>query len=63
MAGQELSPAITTVGAALGQLLSARESLFASERPLRAPTATTAEKAATRIERSILFRIVGFVLT
>jgi len=58
-----LSPAIVTVVFDDGHVLSARESLFASERPLRTPKAITVEKAATRIERSILFRIVGFVLT
>jgi hypothetical protein len=46
-----------------GQLLFARTSSFASEKPLSAPRATTAEKAATSTERSILLRIVGFVLT
>ena len=58
-----VSPAAWTEVAAVGHLLSARMSLFAPERPLRAPKATTAEKAATSTERSILFHIVGFVLT
>jgi hypothetical protein len=61
--GHVLSLAIVTVVVDDGHVLSARESLFASERPVRTPKATTVEKAATSIERSILFRIVGFVLT
>lgn len=46
-----------------GQALFARTSSFTSERPLSVPRATTAEKAATSTERSIVLRIVGFVLT
>ena len=48
--------------ATAGQLVSARMSPFASERPLSAPKTATVEKAATSTERSILLRIVGFVL-
>jgi len=51
------------VTAANDQALSAGVSPFAPEAPPRDPKATTAEKAATSTERSILLRIVGFVLT
>jgi hypothetical protein len=47
-----------------GQVLFARTSLFpAAAKPLSAPRAATAEKAATSTERSSLLRIIGFVLT
>ncbi|EPJ42367.1 hypothetical protein STAFG_0569 [Streptomyces afghaniensis 772] len=46
-----------------GQVLFARTSSFASEKPPSTPRATAAEKAATSTERSILLHIVGFVLT
>ncbi|GHD85529.1 hypothetical protein GCM10010508_09660 [Streptomyces naganishii JCM 4654] len=56
-------PAVAEFWATNGQVLFARTSLFAPERPLSAPRATTAEKAATSTERSSLLRIIGFVLT
>jgi hypothetical protein len=43
-------------------VLSCAPSLFAPARPLSAPKAKAAEKAATSAERSILLCIVGFVL-
>ena len=43
--------------------VSVRSSPFAPERPPSAPKATTTEKATVSAERSILLRIVGFVLT
>jgi hypothetical protein len=60
----EVSPTPAAVaGPAIDQILSARTSPSAAERPLSVPKAKMAEKAATSTERSILFLIVGFVLT
>lgn len=53
----------STDTAASGQELSALLSRFPSEWPKNTPKAKTVEKAATSTERSILLRIVGFVLT
>ena len=56
-------PAVPVEAGVKDQTLSARTSPFVPERPLSDPKATTAEKMATSTERSILLRIVGFVLT
>lgn len=47
----------------LGTACSVNVALHAGEASTSAPKATTVEKAATSTERSILLRIVGFVLT
>jgi len=59
---QVLSPAVTTVPAPGLQVLSPAVSPVVPARPLRAPKAKAAEKAAASAERSILLCIVGFVL-
>jgi hypothetical protein len=63
--GQLVSKARASVvdSPTVGQLVSARMSPSVPERPLSAPKTATVEKTATSTERSILLRIVGFVLT
>ncbi|MEU7400184.1 hypothetical protein [Streptomyces sp. NPDC044948] len=60
--GAALDTVEATVVAAIPQVLSAFVS-FSPDRPVSAPTARTAEKAAASTERSNVLRIIGFVLT